>query len=220
VAAVEHGRVTGVAPGNAVITALCEYAADGENHVEEYSCPVEVAGVQLENAPETALQAGETAKLTANLVGVKPENAALRWSSSDESVARVRENGVVEAVAPGSAQITVVCEYGEGEEIASLSASVEISVAAPVKFEILSGTGGAVLPVEGTLKLAVSGFGEGLEDYSVAWSSADAEVASVDATGCVTGVSKGATTVFAQIEYVCGGAVETYQIPFELTVGE
>lgn len=220
VAVVEHGSVCGVAPGSAVITAQCEYVVNGEKRAAEYNCLVEVAGLQLHGAPEAVLQPGETASLTARLVGMKPDSAAFSWTSSDENIARVSAEGVVEAVAPGNAQITVVCDYAAGEAEGSLSESVEVSVAAPVKFEVLSGNGGAVLPVQGTLKLAVSGYGEGLENYSVAWNCADEEIATVDATGCVTGISEGTATVVARIGYVCGGVSGESEISFEVTVGE
>ena len=220
VAVVEHGSVRGVAPGSAVITALCEYTANGEKHAVEYSCLVEVAGIVLDNVPEEALQTGETAKLTTVLVGIKPETAAFSWMSSDETVVRVSADGVVEAVAPGSAQITVVCDYGIGETAASVSAGAEVLVSEPVQFEVLSGTGGSFLSVEETIKLAVSGYGEGLQGYSVAWSSENAEVAAIDANGCVTGISEGAAKVLARIEYICAGGICTKEISFEVTVGE
>ena len=220
VAVVEHGSVRGVAPGSAVITAQCEYTADGEKYAEEYSCLVEVIGIVLENVPAEALQPGETAKLRAALVGIRPDEAVFSWTSSDETVARVREDSVVEAVAPGSAQISVVCDYGSGEAAGSVSAGAEVLVTEPVRFEVLSGTGGSFLSVEETIKLAVSGYGEGLQSYSVAWSSENAEIAAIDANGCVTGVSEGAATVTAQVEYICAGGICMQEIPFEITVGE
>lgn len=57
--------------------------------------------VELDKTELTFTAAGETAQLTAE------SKKDLTWSSSDESVATVDQNGMVTAVAPGSATITV-----------------------------------------------------------------------------------------------------------------
>lgn len=64
-----------------------------------------VTGVEV-SPTELTLTVGQTAKLTAN---VKPDNATVktvRWSSSDERIATVQD-GMVTAVSPGRAAITV-----------------------------------------------------------------------------------------------------------------
>ena len=59
----------------------------------------------LDKAEHTFAAAGETVQLTAD---TKAES--LTWTSSDESVATVDQNGLVTAVAPGTATITVAAE--------------------------------------------------------------------------------------------------------------
>lgn len=59
----------------------------------------------------------ETAKTVQLTVTVLPENAAnqqIGWSSSDETIAKVDENGLVTAVAEGSATITATALDGSG----------------------------------------------------------------------------------------------------------
>jgi hypothetical protein len=67
---------------------------------------------------ELALTAlGETGELTAAVLdedGEEIPNATVTWSSSDEEVATVDEDGVVEAVGEGSATITAVSGEVEG----------------------------------------------------------------------------------------------------------
>lgn len=58
---------------------------------------------------EVSLYKGETTELTAN---VTPENAKVTWSSSDEKVAIVDENGKVIAIGVGTATITAETEDG------------------------------------------------------------------------------------------------------------
>ena len=60
------------------------------------------SGISLDKSEHTFTAAGETVTLTAD---TKADNIA--WTSSDEAVATVDANGVVTAVAPGTATITV-----------------------------------------------------------------------------------------------------------------
>jgi len=60
------------------------------------------SGISLDKSEHTFTSAGETVTLTAD---TKADNIA--WTSSDEAVATVDANGVVTAVAPGTATITV-----------------------------------------------------------------------------------------------------------------
>ena len=67
---------------------------------------INVTGVTLDKTT-LSLEVGGTATLKAT---ISPENAsykAVRFTSSDEAIATVDDNGLVTAVAPGSAEITV-----------------------------------------------------------------------------------------------------------------
>ena len=80
-----------------------------------------VEGVSLDKETMT-LKAGEEGQLTA---AVTPEDAAnqkVNWSTSDDKVATVDENGLVTAVAEGEAVITVTTEDG------SFTASCKVTV--------------------------------------------------------------------------------------------
>ena len=73
--------------------------------------PVQVTDVELDIA-QKALNVGDTFTITAT---VKPDNAtdkSVTWSSSNTSVATVDENGVVTAVAEGTATITATASNG------------------------------------------------------------------------------------------------------------
>ncbi len=119
------GVVTAVANGTAIITAT---ANDGSG--KSATCEVTVnapvvhtTGVTLSKTMVTLTSAGETVQLTATVL---PENASdnsVTWSSSDESVATVSSEGVVTAVANGTATITATTSDGT-----NLSASCEVTV--------------------------------------------------------------------------------------------
>ena len=72
---------------------------------------VPVKGISL-NTNEAEIEVGQTLQLTAT---IQPENATNKgysWSSSDESVATVNENGLVSALAAGPVTITVTTTEG------------------------------------------------------------------------------------------------------------
>lgn len=82
-----------------------------------------VTGITL-SVSEAVLNIGETFTLTATIA---PENAFVKsvtWSSSNEAVAIVDENGVVTAVAAGDAIITATANDGSG-----VSATCNVTVA-------------------------------------------------------------------------------------------
>lgn len=75
-----------------------------------YVPPVAVSGVTV--SPDTLeLMVGHTGNLTATVAPNDATNKNVTWESDDESVASV-ENGVVTAIGPGSATITVTTEDG------------------------------------------------------------------------------------------------------------
>lgn len=101
VAAVDNGTVTAAAPGTATITA--------EVNGKSLTCSVTVSyagvdGISLDRSALTLVSGGSTA-LTA---AVSPSNAdqTVTWTSSDEAVATVAQDGTVTAVAAGEAIIT------------------------------------------------------------------------------------------------------------------
>ena len=72
--------------------------------------PVAVTGVTLDQT-SLSLKVGKTATLTATVTPNDADNKNISWSSNNPNVATV-DNGVVTAVAPGNATITVTTEDG------------------------------------------------------------------------------------------------------------
>ncbi|MBH1940239.1 Ig-like domain-containing protein [Mobilitalea sibirica] len=109
----KNGKVTGVALGYAVITAT---AQDGSE--VEASCEVEVVRQVTRLTLDkgyVSMFVGDNTELKAT---IKPSNATYNeaaWSSSDESVAVVDEDGVVLALKPGTATITAFAQDNSGK---------------------------------------------------------------------------------------------------------
>lgn len=114
------GKVTAIAPGSTTITVK---TVDGEKSdacsvtVNAMIYPVE--SVALDQSSITITE-GETATLTATVSPDNATNKAVTWSTSDASVATVAE-GIVTAVAPGTATITVKTVDGEKSDVCEVT---------------------------------------------------------------------------------------------------
>lgn len=107
VASVLEGTVTAINIGSATIT-----AQSGEAKAECLITviPVEVTSITL-NKTSVTLSVGETFELIATIYPGNATDKTITWSSSDTNIASVT-NGVVTAIAPGSAEITAIASNG------------------------------------------------------------------------------------------------------------
>lgn len=118
----KDGRVQVLQPGECDITTTLmqdgEKVVEKKTHIKAY---YEVEGITLDKT-EGILTAGNTATLNA---AVLPEEVAdettVTWTSSDEKVATVDENGKVTAIAAGEATITA----NAGEKSATYKLTVQ-----------------------------------------------------------------------------------------------
>ena len=143
-------------------------------------------------------------RLTLKAVMPAGQDSSLIWTSSDPAVATVDGSGLLRAVAPGSAEITVRSYNG-------LESRCNLTVCkAPSRVELIPNR--AVRSVdEGTLQLQLKFGAE--EGGRCSFRSSDEAVATVNASGLVTLRGPGSATILA----------ETYnglRARCELTVGE
>ena len=183
-----NGVVTGIASGNAVITATCRDRS--------VSCTVNVivpvAELTLEPA-QTVLAEGGTLALTATVLPEDATDNSVTWSSDNEDVATVNADGTVTAVSVGEAKITASC----GEK----TAECIVTVAPPVSEVQIS---------HGTLRLYAGQSSNVLKatvlpgnaaDKAVTWQSSDTKIVAVTKDGTITCLAAGQATITAS----CGG---------------
>lgn len=104
------GKVKALKAGSAKITVTTE---DGKFTAScTVNVNVKVAGVHL-NTNYVSLLKGETKQLTATINPSDATNKKVTWKSSDTSVVTVDNKGLVTAVGPGSAAITVTTDDGK-----------------------------------------------------------------------------------------------------------
>ncbi len=189
----ETGMVTAVAPGEAVISAVCE----GQTGACQVTVtPVPVAAVVV--APATgSLVAGTTLQLTVTVKDSQNKVIAGRpvtWSSSAPALAPVSEQGLVAGAIAGSAKITATCEGKSGSCSVTVTEAPVASVSvAPATLTLESGQ-------TQELKATVSDSAGKTVNKPVSWSSRNPAVASVAATGRVTAAGAGTAEIVATCE--------------------
>ena len=188
----EDGTLTAAQGGEAIITVT---SADGTlSDTCKVTVTVPLTGIALDQETlALAINGTESAKLTAAPVPAESTEPVdgVAYTSSNEAVATVAEDGTVTAVADGEAEITATL----GECTASCKVTV---TTAPdgIKF----GKASDSLTVGGstTLKLYTTPSEAAAPDMSqVTFSSSDEDVAAVDGEGKVTAKKAGKATITA-----------------------
>lgn len=162
------------------------------------------AAVVVLSPPSSRILVGTTLPLQVEVQDASGQvirNAAVFWSSSDTTRATVSSAGVVSARAVGTAQIAA---SSGGRSAVATVAILPVPVASVT---VLPGTGS--IQVGGTLALAAVTYdsaGGVLTGRQVLWASSAPQVATVDASGNVKGVSAGAATITATSEGKSGAA--------------
>ncbi len=199
----QSGVVTAVAPGAATITATSE-GRTGTATIAVSQIPV--ASVRV--SPATlAIDVGRTGQLRAEPLdgsgNVLPGRVVV-WTSTNESVATVDDDGVVTGVAAGTATIRATSEGKTG------TAAVTVTPVA-VQTVTVSPASGALIVGE-TLQLGAVAKDEGgntLAGRPISWTTSNADVATVSGTGLVTAVAPGSATITATSEGKSGTSTIT-----------
>ena len=186
-----EGKVTAVSKGTATIRAT---ANDGSG--EYASCSVTVirpvATIELDKTSLVLYRGSSnvTETITATVNPSDASNTTVTWSSSNTSVATVSSSGVVTGISKGTATITVTANDGSGAQ-----AACEVEVKQYVTSITLDKTSLSLVIGDEAAISVTSVLPENANDRSVAWSSSDNSVASVDNNGKVTAKAKGNATI-------------------------
>ena len=93
---------------------------------KNYATETPVLGVTLDKA-SMSMTVGSTGTLTATINPSDAANKSLTWTSDNTAVATVNENGVVTAVAEGTAKITVKTADGEKTAVCTVTVTAKTS---------------------------------------------------------------------------------------------
>ena len=190
VASVENGKVTAIKAGSATVTAKSVdggFTASCSVTVEAKT--IDVASISL-SKEELTLTEGDSETITAT---VKPDDATdktVTWTSSDPSIATV-DGGKISAIKEGTATVTAKA----GDKTATCKVTVEKKVIAVESVELDKTE--AELTEGDSVTLTATVKPDDATDKTVAWSTSDASVATVE-NGVVTAVKEGTATITAK----------------------
>lgn len=171
-----------------------------------------VTKLTLENEDtEITRKLNETVQLKASVWPPEATNPALRWSSNNEAVASVDENGLVTALSYGEAVISVSTVDGS-----ELSSSLKVVVKNPLGGITLSPTSIVLYEYE-QQPLTLTFTPEDAEDKSVIWSSSDESVAVVS-YGVVHAVKAGKGKATISVKALAGDFEATCEVTVKCKV--
>ena len=183
----ENGTITTVGVGTATITAT--NSKDKTAECVMNVSHVEPTDISLSQTDWTLAPEG-TGKL---IVTLSPENATNRvvtFTSSNESVATVNQEGMITGISAGTTTITATTANGK-------TATCEITV--PPFAESITMDTTLDLVVKGSSTLSVTYTPENCIAENIIWTSSDESVAAVS-NGKVTAVAPGTATITVQTE--------------------
>ena len=190
IAAVDaYGTVTGLKRGSAVITAV---AADGSGVKGSKTISVVQPVTSLTITPaQIEVTTGRSAQAKVTVQPADASDKSVTWYSSDNSIATAA-NGRITGVRAGTC--TVTCASNTNPEV---TAEAMVTVSQLVtKIEFTTPKEDLSLRVGEQLQLQWAIQPDDATETAVAFKSAHPKIATVDAYGVVTGVSRGTATLY------------------------
>ncbi len=166
---------------------------DGPTETPEAPRPMTLTVIPL-TAELNAL--GATVQLAADVrdqIGGVVAGATVTWQSSTPAVATVDGSGLVTAAGNGEATVTARAGGASGTAVVTVMQSPDSVAVSPAE--------AAISALGDTLQLAAEAFdanGHAVAGANFEWESSDAAIATVDASGLVTGVANGTATITAR----------------------
>ena len=149
-------------------------------------CTTKVEKISIKDVP--SMNVGDSYRIVYN---VTPDNASdkkVSFKSSDEKIATIDNNGLIKALTPGSAEITVI-----SHQDTKIQAKVTVTINQPV--ESIDCKSELNIALDKEQSINATALPENASDKSLVYTSSDDKVAKVDENGNITGVSKGVAVI-------------------------
>lgn len=185
VATVNNGVVTGVKPGEAIITAKIG-AEQAICKVVVINNFVPITGIHFSNSNKTIL-VGSTKKMSVTVTPSNASNQSLSYTSSNPNIATVDSEGNVKGIAVGEAYITV--------SAAGYQAVANIKVINTISLNSISIPKNLQLKEQSSSTLNVTFNPSNATNKKVTWKSSNPNVATVDSSGNVKAKAPGTATI-------------------------
>jgi len=194
------GLIKAIGDGTATITVKTENGGYLETCVVTVIQPV--TGISI--SPTTATVApGSTTILTSNVIPITATNKSLTWISSNASIATVNSSGVVTGVTAGT--VTITAKTVDGNYISTSTITVTQAVTSvsvnPTTANIFTG---------GIATLTATILPTTAANKTVTWTSSNTNIATVNSSGVITGVTAG--TAIITVKTIDGNMTATSTI--------
>lgn len=190
----QYGTISGVGYGTAIVTAT---AADGSG--VSASCIVQVVkpvtNIKLSESKIT-LYVGDVFHLVSTVEPADASVKKLAWTSSDTSVAKVYDDGDVEAVGVGRCKV-----YATSTDGNNVVAECTIIVKQIVSASSVTINSHEILMLTGKMRTLTARLYPTNSTETVHWVSSDTSVVVVDSNGQITTVGPGSCQVTAYTSY-------------------
>ncbi|RTE10289.1 Ig-like domain-containing protein [Paenibacillus whitsoniae] len=173
--------------GTATITVSANDGSASQSFLLTVS-KVPVSSVTLDTT-SVNLEVGRTQQLTATISPSDASYQGMSWTSSNSSVATVSSTGLVTAIAPGSAAITVTTDdLGK-------TAQATVTVTDVRTASITLNKGSLRLKAGDSETLTATVLPDDAKDKTLIWTTGSNAVVTVNSSGTVTAVANGTTTL-------------------------
>lgn len=181
-------------------------SGDSENEIRIFVNDI------LTNPSKASITVGETQQLSRAIAPADATEQTVTWSSDNTSIAIVNEAGLVTGIAAGTTSITASAKDGSNK-----TAHAVITVT-PGKIPVTSlaiNTDQPTIFTGVTQQLSSVIDPADATDKTIMWSSSNTNIAVVNASGLVTGVAAGTTTISVAAK---DGSNKTAQVSITVTV--
>ena len=200
----KNGVVTGKSVGT--VSIYCTSVDGGFKAECKVSVGISAQSVML-NKNTMTIQAGYNYQLQATVYPENATNKKVTWSSSNEKVARVNENGFVSAVAGGTCVITATTVSGGYTAKCTFNVLQE-----PTGIELDYNVRNMYIGQVATISAYV--LPETATSRGVTWTSSNSSIVTVNSSGMVTAIGRGTAIITAKT------SVGGYTATCAITVGD
>lgn len=178
VSAIKEGVVT-ISASLGCSTSICTITVLHKPQVEK----IILASSELE------ISRGDSILINPTILPLDADKTSLIYKSSDTDIAEVSDEGMIKALSPGQATITVSAD--------GVSEDCDITVTPRRIKEIIIETEKDIIKKGESVQLVAKTVPEDSDNDVIDWSSSDEWVATVDKDGTVNGIAVGITTITA-----------------------
>lgn len=184
----EDGLVKGHSHGSCKIIATS--VDGGHTAICDVTVVRPIESVSL-SSKHVSLKVGEDRQFEATVYPINADDKSIVWTSADELIAKVSEDGIVTAVAPGNTQILALSHYNR-----EIKDACEVTVIQPATGIALDKTQIELIEEE-SMQLRANVLPENASNKGVSWTSSDMSIAMISQDGMLYAIKPGKATIMA-----------------------